>query len=109
MPIYDYVCTSCGHEMEVIHSVAGHGPSACPKCGGHMRKAIVAAAVHFKGSGWARKERGAARPSKPASSESSPSSGDASAPPKESSGSSSEKSGDNSGEKSSETAPKGAD
>lgn len=69
MPTYDYVCTSCGHEVEVVHSVLGHGPSACPKCGGHMRKAIVAAAVHFKGSGWARKDRGAARPSKPAPNE----------------------------------------
>lgn len=69
MPIYDYVCTNCGHEMEVIHPVQGHGPAACPKCGGHMRKAIVAAAVHFKGSGWARKERGTGRPSRPASKE----------------------------------------
>ncbi len=69
MPIYDYVCTNCGHEMEVIHPVQGHGPAACPKCGGHMRKAIVAAAVHFKGSGWARKERGTGRPSRPAPSE----------------------------------------
>ena len=69
MPIYDYVCTNCGHEMEVIHPVQGHGPAACPKCGGHMRKAIVAAAVHFKGSGWARKERGTGRQSKPASNE----------------------------------------
>lgn len=69
MPIYDYVCNNCGHEMEVIHPVQGHGPAACPNCGGHMRKAIVAAAVHFKGSGWARKERGTGRASKPASSE----------------------------------------
>jgi putative FmdB family regulatory protein len=57
MPIYDYICTKCGHEVEVIHSVAVDGPSVCPKCGGPMKKAIVAPAVHFKGSGWARKER----------------------------------------------------
>lgn len=57
MPIYDYVCVGCGHEIEVIHSVAAHGPAACPRCGGQMKKAIVAPAVHFKGSGWARKEK----------------------------------------------------
>jgi putative FmdB family regulatory protein len=57
VPFYDYVCDKCGHEVEIMHSVHGHGPSACPKCGGEMKKAITAAAVHYKGSGWARKER----------------------------------------------------
>ena len=57
MPFYDYVCEKCGHQMEVMHSVHGHGPSVCPECGGPMKKAISAPAVHFKGSGWARKER----------------------------------------------------
>lgn len=58
MPIYDYICTGCGHEMEVVHSIHGHGPGACPKCGSKMRKGFSVAAVHFKGSGWARKEQG---------------------------------------------------
>ena len=34
------------------------GPTHCPNCGGGpLRKAITAAAVHYKGSGWAKKER----------------------------------------------------
>lgn len=57
MPIYDYVCAACGHRMEVMHGVHGHGPSACPICGEQMRKAFAPPAVHFKGSGWAKKER----------------------------------------------------
>ena len=65
MPFYDYVCEKCGREMEVMHSVHGHGPSACHDCGGTMKKAITAAAVHYKGSGWARKER-TGKASKPA-------------------------------------------
>jgi putative FmdB family regulatory protein len=56
VPFYDYICSNCGHEMEVMHSVEGSGPSECPKCHGQMRKAISAPAIHFKGSGWARKE-----------------------------------------------------
>ena len=64
MPTYDYICTACGHEIEVMHSVHGEGP-ACPRCGARMRKAIAALAVHFKGTGWARKDRSSARPSKP--------------------------------------------
>jgi putative FmdB family regulatory protein len=57
VPFYDYACEKCGHEIEVMHSVHGHGPSVCPNCGGTMKKAITAAAVHYKGSGWGRKER----------------------------------------------------
>ncbi len=64
MPTYDYVCSSCGHRMEVVHSVHGHGPAACPNCGGAMRKAFAPPAVVFKGTGWARKERSGARPAK---------------------------------------------
>jgi putative FmdB family regulatory protein len=63
MPTYDYVCADCGLEVEVVHSIHGHGPSTCTSCGGAMKKAIVASAVHFKGSGWARKDRsGSAKP-----------------------------------------------
>jgi putative FmdB family regulatory protein len=66
VPIYDYICAACGHEMEVMHSVHGEGPAACPNCGARMRKAIAPLAVHFKGTGWARKDRASGRPSKPA-------------------------------------------
>jgi putative FmdB family regulatory protein len=57
MPIHDYVCANCGYEIEVMHSVHGHGPSTCRECGGPMKRAIAAPAVHFKGTGWARKDR----------------------------------------------------
>jgi putative FmdB family regulatory protein len=60
VPTYDYVCTACGHRMEVVHGIDGHGPDTCPVCGSPMRKAFAAPAVHFKGSGWAKKDRGAA-------------------------------------------------
>ncbi len=71
MPLYDYVCTKCGHEMEVMHSVHGHGPSACPKCGSPMKKTFAPPAVHFKGTGWARKERSSSRPASTPKSETS--------------------------------------
>jgi putative FmdB family regulatory protein len=81
MPLYDYVCANCGHEVEVMHSVHGHGPGTCSVCGGPMKKAIAAPAVHFKGSGWARKERtGSSRASR-ASSETGSSSTSGGEPP----------------------------
>jgi putative FmdB family regulatory protein len=68
MPTYDYVCTSCGEKIEVIHSVHGHGPSACPRCGSAMKKAFSAPAVVYKGTGWARKEGSGGRKSAKSSS-----------------------------------------
>ena len=64
MPLYDYDCAACGRRFETIHGVYGDPPAVCPLCGsGPVRKAIGAPAVHYKGSGWAKKERRA----KPAS------------------------------------------
>jgi putative FmdB family regulatory protein len=61
MPAYDYDCAACGRRFEVTHGVHVDPPTACPLCGGGpVRKAITAAAIHYKGSGWAKKERRAA-------------------------------------------------
>jgi putative FmdB family regulatory protein len=61
MPIYDYICSACANRVEVVHGIHGHGPLACPSCGaeGTMKKAFVPPAIHFKGSGWAKKDRAA--------------------------------------------------
>jgi putative FmdB family regulatory protein len=58
MPAYDYDCAACGRRFEVTHGVHADGPTTCPLCGkGPVRKAITAAAIHYRGSGWAKKER----------------------------------------------------
>ena len=59
MPIYDYVCASCRQKTEVIHGINAPGPRFCPACGaeGTLHKALTTPAVHFKGSGWAKKDR----------------------------------------------------
>lgn len=58
MPLYDYDCAACGRRFEVIHGLYESGPTTCPLCGkGPVRKAVTASAVHYKGSGWAKKER----------------------------------------------------
>jgi putative FmdB family regulatory protein len=62
VPIYDYLCSNCGETTEVIHGISAPGPRFCPACGAEdtPRKAFVAPAVHFKGSGWAKKDRSTA-------------------------------------------------
>jgi putative FmdB family regulatory protein len=58
MPAYDYDCAACGRRFEVSHGVHADSPTDCPFCGkGPVRKAISAPAIHYKGSGWAKKER----------------------------------------------------
>src|ERR1035437_1115668 len=51
---------------------------ACPQCGGVMKKTLAAPSVHYKGTGWARKDRAeGGRTSHTAAKESGSSSGEA--------------------------------
>ena len=61
MPIYDYLCSACDHRADILHGINDPGPQFCPSCGaeGTMRKQFAVPTVHFKGSGWAKKDRGA--------------------------------------------------
>jgi predicted nucleic acid-binding Zn ribbon protein len=43
-------------EVEVVHGIYDDGPTNCGSCGGAMKKALSAPAIHFKGSGWAKKD-----------------------------------------------------
>jgi len=78
MPIYDYVCSNCGQTTEVIHGIEAPGPRFCPVCGaeGTLRKSFATPAVHFKGSGWAKKDRSSSSGSRSKSGASASSSGD---------------------------------
>jgi putative FmdB family regulatory protein len=59
MPIYEYVCTACDHRADILHGIDDPGPNFCPSCGleGTMKKQFAAPAIHYKGSGWAKKDR----------------------------------------------------
>ena len=63
MPIYDYLCSNCGERTEVIHGIDAPGPRFCPACGAEhtLRKAFAPPTVHFKGSGWAKKDRSSSK------------------------------------------------
>jgi len=65
MPLYDYRCTKCEREVEVMHGIHDSGPETCEQCGGAMRKALSTPAIHFKGSGWAKKDAASAKKAKP--------------------------------------------
>jgi putative FmdB family regulatory protein len=60
MPIYEYACTACDHRTDILHGLNAPGPQFCPSCGkdGTMRKLFAPPTIHYKGSGWAKKDRG---------------------------------------------------
>jgi putative FmdB family regulatory protein len=68
VPIYEYRCANCGHRTDILHGINEPGPNFCPACGAEatMRKTISAPSVHFKGSGWAKRDRAAATKTKAA-------------------------------------------
>ncbi len=53
MPLYEYVCKSCGESFEIIQKFSDPPPEKCPHCGStNITKKIGAPSIRFKGSGW---------------------------------------------------------
>jgi putative FmdB family regulatory protein len=52
MPTYQYACSKCDHEFEVVQSFSDEAISKCPECNGEVRKNFGAVGVVFKGSGF---------------------------------------------------------
>src|SRR6056297_2020617 len=53
MPIYEYVCESCGELTEALRKISDPPLEICPVCGQPaLRKKVSAAAFRLKGGGW---------------------------------------------------------
>ena len=53
MPIYEYRCDNCGHELETIQKISESPLKLCPACSTEgLRKKISAAVFRLKGKGW---------------------------------------------------------
>ena len=53
MPIYDYLCESCGFQQDVLQKMSDPRLTDCPQC--HqptLKKQLTAAGFQLKGSGW---------------------------------------------------------
>ena len=67
MPIYEYRCTNCGTEQEVLQKVSDPPLVDCPSCGkAAMVKKVTAAGFQLKGTGWYVTDFKNARAGKPA-------------------------------------------
>ena len=53
MPIYDYKCSNCGQEHEIIQKFSDKPKTLCSKCGEEsLTKLISAPSFRLKGGGW---------------------------------------------------------
>lgn len=52
MPLYEYLCTACGHRFERIQKFSDPPVATCPQCGGAVQKQVSSPAIQFKGAGW---------------------------------------------------------
>jgi putative FmdB family regulatory protein len=76
VPTYQYACTDCGEQLEVVQKFTDDALTVCPACDGRLRKVFSAVGVVFKGSGFYRTDSralangssdGSAKPDKAAS------------------------------------------
>mgnify|MGYP002367842525 CR=1 FL=1 len=52
MPTYQYRCTDCDTDLEVVQKFTDDALTDCPECDGALRKVYSAVGVVFKGSGF---------------------------------------------------------
>ena len=104
MPRYDYRCTACSNEFELVQKFSEAGQGECPICGGAGQRVFHAVPVIYKGSGFYTTDYG--RPKRPSESSESKESSTESSSSSNGSGSSSDssKSGDSSSSGSESTA-----
>ena len=110
MPTYQYACTSCGEQVEVVQKFTDDPLTVCPMCGGALRKVYSAVGIVFKGSGFYRTDsRAEAKSGSGTTKGSSDSSPDGSSSDGESkTGSDSGKTGSDSGKPASSSSSKGS-
>ncbi|MBB6118127.1 FmdB family zinc ribbon protein [Nocardiopsis algeriensis] len=79
MPTYQYACTECGAQSEVVQSFTDDALTVCSECDGRLRKVYSAVGIVFKGSGFYRTDSGktSSSSSLPSAGTSSPESGTA--------------------------------
>lgn len=53
MPIYEYRCGSCGHQLEALQKISDEHLTDCPACGeSALRRLVSAPSFRLKGGGW---------------------------------------------------------
>lgn len=67
MPIYEYRCTKCGKEFEVLQKFSDKPVEKCIHCSGKVEKLISQSSFALKGTGWYKTDYAASKPDKKSS------------------------------------------
>lgn len=54
MPLYEYRCRACGHQVDEVQPMGSGPPGPCPRCGGELKRAYGRVGVRFSGWGFSR-------------------------------------------------------
>ena len=53
MPIYEYLCSACGHTLDALQKLSDEPLVHCPTCGEpQLKRQLSAPRFRLKGSGW---------------------------------------------------------
>ena len=53
MPIYAFICDSCGHSFDRLQKLSDADPEACPECGAPaVKRQLTAPSFRLSGGGW---------------------------------------------------------
>lgn len=53
MPIYEYQCSACGHQLEALQKVSEAALTECPECHkASLQKQVSSTSFQLKGTGW---------------------------------------------------------
>ena len=52
MPLYEYLCKSCGKKIELMRSITDNTAVNCPDCASECTKLVSVTSFQLKGSGW---------------------------------------------------------
>jgi len=53
MPIYEYRCESCGHQLDALQKISDPPLTDCPECNkAALKRLISAPSFRLKGAGW---------------------------------------------------------
>jgi putative FmdB family regulatory protein len=57
MPTYDFICPECNDVVEQFFHIYADKELNCGHCGTLMKQQFKSVPAHFKGQGWASKEK----------------------------------------------------
>ena len=58
MPTYEYRCSGCKKDFEVVQRITDDPLQECPECGGSVERLIAATNFILKGGGWYQSDYG---------------------------------------------------